>query len=169
MDAVVKTLPSLQHFALRPRQDSCSLPWYKFPVRIATSCSQLRSLYISGNIRLGVVPPELRQLVGLTRLRLEGVKSMPDSISRLVALRKLDLRNTYLQETRHRFYDLESESGVWLEVDLALATGPAAHPAGNGVRHAVPGAGQAAVPALRQGEVYDIRSILDPAGRTGPS
>jgi hypothetical protein len=90
VDAMVQTLPSLQHLALQA--DWCRILSDGFPVSAASSCSLLRHLEIRGGV-LGDLPPELGRLTGLTRLDLQsaGVTSLPDSISRLTDLSELAL------------------------------------------------------------------------------
>lgn len=97
VEAILQMLPSLQYLALCPDAEDEALDG--FPASIATSCSQLRHLEISGAC-LGDIPPELGDLSGLTRLQLERLKvtALPDSISRLTCLRELLLtHNPYLQ------------------------------------------------------------------------
>jgi hypothetical protein len=109
----------------------CDLPLTDgFPVRIASSCSQLRHLAIRGAL-IGAVPPELGQLAGLTRLELErsSVASLRHNIMSLTELMKVVLRTNK---------DLIRPSGLtackqltWLEMnsDWRSAASHAAVPA----------------------------------------
>lgn len=89
VNAVVQTLPLLQYLTLHSTLGGALLDG--FPLAIATSCSQLRHLEITcGHFK--ALPQELGRLSSLTRLGLNaGVTSLPDSVSRLTALRELDL------------------------------------------------------------------------------
>lgn len=107
VDAMLQMLPLLQHLELgfsnrynkRDRAPYVPLahPTFHtledgFPLSIATVCTQLRDLQIS-DANFGAMPPEMGRLTALTRLRLAyaAVRSMPDSITQLEALRELDL------------------------------------------------------------------------------
>ena len=88
VDAMVQTLPSLQHLCLEGRNHLSE----GFPVSFTSSCSQLRCLEIH-HAPLKEVPPELGLLTALTRLVLRGplVESLPYSISCLSRLAELDV------------------------------------------------------------------------------
>lgn len=103
IDGMVRTLPLLQHLELAI--EGPSLPG-GFPTGIATSCPLLTRLAIRGGARTPTptgdlaaqpdtspVPPELGLLTALTHLELThaGFTSLPESVSRLSALRELAL------------------------------------------------------------------------------
>ena len=84
---MVRTLPSLQHLALRTQ--SLGMHPGGFPIGITTICPHLRHPEIWG-AALGDLPPELGRLTGLTHLDLGCARttSLPDSASRLSALQE---------------------------------------------------------------------------------
>lgn len=92
VDAVVRTLPLLQHLVINSSEGYQALG---FPISIATTCSQLQHLEIARGT-VGHVPPELGRLTALTRLQFRHaeVRSLPDSISNLCDLQELDLVQT---------------------------------------------------------------------------
>lgn len=94
VDAMVQTLPLLQHLVLNGQYASSLLGG--FPVSIATSCSRLEHLTIQSFRHLGNLPPQLGLLTALTGLDLSdcAVTSLPETISRLTALKELKLSHS---------------------------------------------------------------------------
>lgn len=92
-------IPLLQHLSLSFDYQN-KAPKSSCLASIAAACSQLRSLTLR-RIDLGVLVIELWGLTALTRLELEdtGVISLPSSISKLSALRNLNLRNNHILES----------------------------------------------------------------------
>lgn len=90
VNAMVRTLPQLQ----RLRLDFCDVALTEgFPLALATSCTHLRFLFISGSgeLQRGAVPRDLGDPSRLTALTLMdvGVTSLLERLSRLTALQKL--------------------------------------------------------------------------------